>query len=65
MDCYSCSVCGYLYEPGNGDPMRGVPANSGFGELPVGWVCPVCGASKDMFARFGSLGTDVVQGFFL
>jgi rubredoxin len=65
MDRYSCSVCGYLYEPENGDPMRGIPANTGFKELPLGWVCPVCSASKDMFAGFGSSGTDLVQGFFL
>lgn len=65
MDGYSCTVCGYLYEPANGDPSREIPPGTPFEELSYSWACPVCGAFRDMFARAGAFGSDVVQGFFL
>ncbi len=48
-DIYECSVCGFLYDPAVGDPENGIPAGTPFEELPADWVCPLCGASKDMF----------------
>lgn len=51
MDKYVCSVCGYVYDPANGDPDNGVSAGTAFGKLPDSWVCPVCGASKDQFEK--------------
>ena len=48
---YRCTVCGYIYDPEVGDPDNGVPADTSFEELPEDWVCPVCGASKDMFEK--------------
>jgi rubredoxin len=32
-----------------GDPDNGVPPGTPFELVPVQWVCPVCGASKDKF----------------
>ena len=49
MQKYECTVCGYVYDPTVGDPDSGVPANTAFGDLPADWVCPECGAEKDMF----------------
>jgi len=49
MKKYECGVCGYIYDPEIGDPDNGVPAGTDFESLPDNWVCPVCGASKDMF----------------
>jgi len=46
---YVCQVCGYVYDPGAGDPDNGVPAGTSFEKLPEDWVCPVCGAGKDQF----------------
>jgi rubredoxin len=46
---YRCMVCGYVYEPGAGDPDSGVAPNTPFDELPDDWICPICGASKDQF----------------
>lgn len=38
---YICTVCGYVYdEAENG---------TAFNELPPTWVCPLCGAPKDLF----------------
>lgn len=50
MQRYVCTVCGYVYDPAEGDPDNGVPAGTSFESLPPDWVCPVCGAGKDQFA---------------
>lgn len=49
MQRYVCTVCGYVYDPAEGDPDNGVPAGTPFESLPPDWVCPVCGAGKDQF----------------
>ena len=47
---YKCNVCGYVYDPNQGDAMSGIPPNTPFENLPADWVCPVCGAGKDEFS---------------
>lgn len=49
MQKYVCGVCGYVYEPEEGDPDGGIEAGTAFENLPDDWVCPVCGAEKDQF----------------
>jgi len=49
MKKYKCSVCGYVYDPAQGDPDNGIPAETPFENLPDSWSCPICGATKDMF----------------
>lgn len=51
MARYECSVCGYIYDPAEGDPENNVPPGTSFEKLPDDWVCPVCGASKDQFNK--------------
>ncbi len=51
MTKYKCSVCGYIYDLEVGDPENGVQPGTPFEKLPSEWVCPVCGASKDMFEK--------------
>ncbi len=51
MDRYVCQICGYIYDPAKGDPENGVAAGTKFEDLPSGWECPVCGASKDDFEK--------------
>ena len=51
MDKYVCSICGYVYDPRQGDPDNGVDPGTKFEELPDDWECPVCGASKDDFEK--------------
>ena len=48
MQKYEC-VCGYVYDPANGDADNGIDAGTAFADLPEDWVCPLCGASKDNF----------------
>lgn len=50
MDKYVCEVCGYEYDPANGDPPE-APAGTAFDKLPAEWLCPVCGAPKDQFKK--------------
>ncbi len=51
MDKYECTVCGYIYDPAEGDPDSGIPPGTPFEKLPADWVCPVCGASKSEFEK--------------
>jgi flavin reductase (DIM6/NTAB) family NADH-FMN oxidoreductase RutF/rubredoxin len=48
---FRCTVCGYIYDPDQGDPDSGIEPGTPFEELPDDWVCPVCGATKDQFVR--------------
>jgi len=51
MEKWECLVCGYIYDPAEGDPEGGVPPSTPFEELPDDWVCPECGAAKEMFEK--------------
>jgi rubredoxin len=51
MDKYVCTVCGYVYDPEQGDPDNGVAPGTKWEDVPDGWECPVCGASKDDFEK--------------
>jgi len=51
MDKYRCTVCGYIYDPAQGDSSAGIPAGTPFDKLPDNWVCPECGVGKDMFEK--------------
>jgi rubredoxin len=51
MDKWECLVCGYVYDPAEGDPDGGVEPGTPFEALPDDWVCPDCGAGKDMFEK--------------
>ncbi len=51
MGKWECIVCGYVYDPALGDPESGVPPNTPFEALRGNWVCPDCGAGKDMFEQ--------------
>ena len=53
MDKYVCAVCGFVYDPADGDPDNGVEPGTAFADLPDDWTCPVCGASKDQFEKEG------------
>lgn len=51
MDKYYCTVCGYVYDPVEGDPDSGIAAGTPFEEIPDSWTCPVCGVDKSMFQK--------------
>ena len=47
---YVCGVCGYIYDPEEGDPDNDIVAGTTFEALPEDWVCPLCGIGKDEFS---------------
>ena len=49
MDKWVCKVCGYIYDPQLGDEEGGIEPGVPFSDLPDAWVCPICGAGKDLF----------------
>ena len=51
MDKYECTVCGYIYDPAEGDPDNGVEPGTAWDNLPDDWVCPTCGAGKEDFKK--------------
>jgi rubredoxin len=51
MEKWVCTVCGYVYNPAEGDPDNGISPGTAFEDLPDDWVCPDCGADKDMFEK--------------
>lgn len=51
MDRYVCTVCGFVYDPAEGDPDHGVPAGTAWKDVPEDYVCPMCGADKSMFEK--------------
>ena len=50
MTRYVCDVCGWVYDPQQGDPDGGIDPGTPFENLPEDWVCPECGAGKDQFS---------------
>ena len=49
MKKFVCDLCGYVYDPSAGDESAGVKAGTSFENLPADWVCPLCGAKKEVF----------------
>jgi rubredoxin len=50
MKKYVCDVCGYVYDPAEGDPAGGVKPGTQFEDIPADWICPACGVGKDSFS---------------
>lgn len=58
MKVHVCELCGYEYNPREGDPENGIEENTDFEDLPEEWVCPLCGASKEDFTEEGTSPED-------
>ncbi len=51
MEKWQCTICGYVYDPAKGDPEHDINPGTSFDKVPDDWVCPECGAAKDMFEK--------------
>ena len=51
MDRYVCVICGYVYDPTEGDPENEIPAGTPFEDLPEDWTCPACGVGLEHFEK--------------
>lgn len=49
MKKYRCIVCGFVYDPEEGDPDAGIMPGTSFEDVPEDWICPVCGVTKADF----------------
>lgn len=49
MKRYVCVLCGYIYDPAEGDPENGVAPGTAFEDIPDDWTCPACGVGKEHF----------------
>ena len=49
MIIHICELCGYEYNPKEGDPDYGIEKGIDFEDLPDDWECPLCGALKEDF----------------
>ena len=44
-----CEMCGFIYDPEEGDLDSGIPPGTAFEDIPDDWMCPICGAEKSDF----------------
>ena len=51
MAKWKCSICGHIYDEKEGDPTANIAPGTLFEDLPGDWVCPVCGAARNMFVK--------------
>ena len=49
MKRYRCTVCGYVYDPQDGDSDGDIAPGTAFEDSPEDWVCPICSAGKEDF----------------
>lgn len=52
MDKYVCIICGYIYDPAEGDPESGIAPGTAFEDIPEDWTCPACGVGKEHFEKY-------------
>ncbi len=53
LSTYTCNICGFQYNPEEGDPALGIPPGTPFEDLPEDYRCPICNAAKDYFSKNG------------
>lgn len=51
MDSYVCTLCGFEYNEADGYPEEGIEPGTKWEDVPDDFVCPICGATKDMFEK--------------
>lgn len=48
---FTCGICGFQYNPEEGDPAMGIPPGTAFEDLPEDYKCPICNAGKEYFSK--------------
>ena len=51
MDKYVCTICGFEYDEETGLPEEGIAPGTKWEDIPDDFVCPACGAPKDVFEK--------------
>jgi len=52
MERYKCELCGFIYDPHEGDASSGIEPGIPFSNLPPDYICPICGAGKEEFYAY-------------
>jgi rubredoxin len=47
---FNCVICNHVYDEAAGDPDSGIAPGTRWEDIPAGWACPECGATKADFA---------------
>ena len=51
-EVFICRACGLLYDESKGDEDGGLPPDTRFADIPVGWARPLCGVGKADFEPY-------------
>jgi len=51
LSAYTCKICGFQYNPEEGDPALGIPPGTPFEDVPEDYRCPICNAGKEYFSK--------------
>ena len=51
MEKYECELCGYVYDPAEGEPDNRIKPSTAFADLHSDYACPLCGAGKNHFVE--------------
>lgn len=46
---WMCLICGWIYYEVLGSPEEGITPGTRWDDIPDGWQCPECGATKEDF----------------
>jgi rubredoxin len=49
MSKFKCPICSFIYDEAQGIPDKGIPPGTKWEDVPIDFVCPLCGARKEMF----------------
>ncbi|MCK9285211.1 MAG: rubredoxin [Rhodocyclaceae bacterium] len=49
---WQCTTCGEIYDEALGDAEGGIAPGTRFEDIPDGWMCPNCGATKDAYVLY-------------
>ncbi len=49
MAKYVCTLCGYIYDEDTGATDHGIAPGTKWADVDEDFVCPMCGATKEMF----------------
>lgn len=47
---FACQICGHIFDEAEGDPTAGIAPGTRWEDIPDGWGCPDCGATKADFS---------------
>lgn len=53
MRQWQCRYCSHIYDEAKGDPEHGIAPGTRLEDIPDGWACPDCGATKEDYELMG------------